>query len=200
MKAPARLLAAGLPPARPMAPRMLAALALPEKKEEEREVVAEPRLQRDVFVYLEPRPGIDGTTSFCQCGSCTSFVPEAAMHGAVVGDRCAIFGSNFPIDDDSSCNLYVPTSDGKPCGGCVAHAAEKMVKGMRGSVLPYNVGFVRDVNVRCANCAQFDGVESCCTFFEKLNEELPLLFDLDMKVKPAACCDGFVQIPDLPME
>lgn len=184
------------PVGRPAASRSIvlgepaAAAPVPDKV-----VEAVPRLDRSVFVYLEPREGIDGTTSFCQCASCSNFIPESFMRGAVRGDRCGLFGSNFPVDDDDSCNLYTPWADGRPCDDDVAEAADDMVSGCRGSVRPYDVGFLSDVNVRCGNCRQFDYVTKTCAFFAKLTAEQPGLFMLEPTVNIDGCCDAWSEIP-----
>lgn len=185
----------------PVAPRGLAtrslaqaAVAVPEEAKE-RAVAAEPRLDRSAFLYMEPRPGIDGAGSFAQCAACQHFVPEAMMRGAVRGDRCSLFGSTFPITDDDSCGLFAPNPDGRPCEHCEVHAAEEMISGMRASASPYQVGYVSDQKVRCMNCRQFDAENSECEFFGELNEKLPALFACDEKVKADGCCNAWAAYP-----
>jgi len=176
-------------------------LAAPEPMEPaEKEVAAEPRLTRAVVGYLEPREGIDGLSYYNQCASCVAFIPEGMMRGAVRGARCAKFDSDFPVTDDSGCNLYTPTPDGKPCGHCAEHAAEKVIKGQRGSVSPWTVGFVRDKKRRCETCRQFEFGEGDagpeCSLMEAMNEALPAVFQMEAKVKPGAKCDMWCDYPE----
>jgi hypothetical protein len=196
-----RTLAAGYSSAKTTAPKPLAVTALAREKgpsqkaEGEEPVVAAPRLGRDVFLYMEPRPALDAPASFAQCASCCNFIPDLQMHGAVRGDRCLLFGTNFPITDDDSCNLYVPWPAGDPCKGCVAHGAEELIGGMRASVKPFDVGYVADTKVTCKRCRQFDFVDSACEAMEELNRKLPQMFDLDEKVSADGCCSMWSAIP-----
>jgi hypothetical protein len=158
-------------------------------------VAAEPRLTRSVFLYLEPREGIDGKDYFGLCGSCRNFVPEAMMRGAVRGNRCAILGSNMPITDDSFCRVYIPTNDGQACDDCQSHAAEEMIEGQRGAVNSWDVGYVQDDTGRCSDCRHFEIGENECAMFEALNEKLPAVFDLNCEVKPGAKCSLWTDEP-----
>lgn len=151
---------------------------------------------RSVFLYMEPRIAIDGPDYFARCGSCVNFIPENAMHGAVAGDRCALFGSGFPITDDSSCGLYAPNADGQPCAGCVKHAAEEIIEGCRGSVDPWVAGFVRDERVQCQNCFNFDYEAAKCKLFAGLNAAAPERWALTDDVLAGACCNGWMKYPD----
>jgi hypothetical protein len=176
--------------ASPMAP-----LPKMEPEEGEREVAAEPKLMRDVLLYLEPREALDGKQYFGLCGSCRNYVSEGAMHGAVRGDRCALFGADFPVTDDSSCHLFCPTPDGQPCAHCQEHAGQKMIMGQRPCISPFVAGFVHDTTPRCARCRQYDPVESKCCLMEALNKALPEVYALDAAVKPGGRC---VQWSDFP--
>jgi hypothetical protein len=154
-------------------------------------VAAEPRLTRSVFLYRERREGIDGPSYAGQCASCINFVPESAMRGAVSGNRCGLFGSNFPIADDDACFLHVPWPDGQPCDECLAHGADEIVEGARGSVEPYAVGYHCNVKPRCEYCRFFDAAEEECEAMESLNEKAPLLFDLNTSVEVGGKCNLF---------
>lgn len=159
-----------------------------EKEADEPEIEAEPRLDRSTFLYLEGRKGIDGEGYFGCCASCENFIPESQMRGAVRGDRCKLLGAQFPINDDSGCNFYAPWPTGRPCDGCLAHHAEKMIRGERGSVMPMAAGFVFGQRRVCTTCRQYDFEAKECRFFEELNEKLPALFDLNKAiVTPAKC-------------
>jgi len=195
-----RTIADGPMPALPRpGPSMAVALATPEREEDEAEpeIAAEPPLTRAAFAYMEARAGLDGPGYFAACANCSHFVPESFMRGAVRGDRCQLFGSNFPISDDDGCNSYMPWPDGTPCQHCVSHAAEKMVAGCRGSVSPWSVGYAANTRRVCATCRQFDAEESECRFFERLNETCPSVFMLDTKITPPARCSAWSAIPEM---
>lgn len=180
------------------APRPAVTQSLAQSSEqlerEEPPLEAEPKLGRDVVLYMEPRPAIDGAGSFGQCANCANFIPEISMRGAIRGDRCALFGSNFPIGGNDSCGLFVAWPAGKACDECIDHAAEDMIAGLRGSVSPYEVGYVANTSVRCGNCRFFDWAESECEMLEGLNTSLPDVFACDTSVKASGCCNLFCAI------
>ena len=163
-------------------------------------VAAEPRLTRAVFLYRERREGIDGPSYAAQCASCINFIAESAMRGAVSGNWCQLFGSDFPIADDDACFMHAPWPDGQPCDGCIAHGADEIVEGTRGSVSPYQVGYRSDVKPRCEYCRHFDRGELECEAMESLNEKMPLLFDLDTSVKVGGKCNLFTPFPPPEMD
>lgn len=161
----------------------------------EPEVESVPPLSRAAFGYLEARPGVDGSEYFASCASCQHYVAEAFGRGAFRGDRCALFGSNFPVSDDDGCNRWAPWSDGQPDSDCIAEMAEGMVAGCRGSLSPWGAGYAPDKHRVCSTCAHFDGEESSCEFFGCLNEALPKLFAIEEKVTLPARCNGWSEIP-----
>ena len=172
-----------------------------DKESHEPELEAYPRLDRSVFLYLEPRDGFDGKGYFAQCSSCSNFVPESLMRGAVRGGRCALFGSGFPVSDDSSCGLYAPWATGAPCEALAAVNAAGLVKGVRSAVAPYDAGFVRDTKVRCENCVFIDALGDGtnapeCELYEALNEKAPKVFDLNKAVKLSGCCNAFCSLQE----
>ncbi len=167
----------------------------PAEEANEPEIVAEPRLNRSALGYIEPRVGIDGASSFCQCDSCMHFVPENAMRGAVVGDRCLILGATFPVSGESSCAYFLPWPTGAADADDVSENAEDMIEGERGSITPYDAGFVRDTKVRCMNCRSFESDESECSLYEALNDKLPNVWQLDCSVKGGACCSCWNAMP-----
>lgn len=185
-------------PARGPAMSMAQAMTAPEEPENEAgepEIEAVPRLDRSVFAYMEARKGIDGEQYFGACGSCQNFVAEAYMRGAVRGARCAILGSNMTVNDDSSCDRWLPWPDGQPDSGCIAEMADGMVAGCRGSTSPMAVGFLWDKRKVCTTCRQFEGAESECSFFECLNQTCPSLFMLDTNIVTPAKCSAWSEIP-----
>lgn len=162
----------------------------PEPDEpEENEVEAEPRLGRNVVSYLEPRERIDGAEYFGQCASCSSYVPEAAMRGVLRGDRCCKFGDDYPITDDSTCNLYSPNPNGTPCGHCQEHAGVKMIAGMRASVDPWDVDYARDQTKHCSGCRHIQfGEKTTCALLAAMNEEMPAVFAMNVEIKLTGRC------------
>ena len=161
-----------------------AAAATPETK-----VAAEPKLDRACLVYLEPREAIDGKSYFGQCAACSSFIPESTMRGAVRGDRCALFGAQFPITDDDSCHLWTPWPDGRPDEKRLGHNGEAMVRNAPAAVQPYNVGYRAEEKVRCAFCRHYEYESKTCQLMAALNAALPDVFALDDQVKPGGKCD-----------
>lgn len=181
-----------------LAPSGVMALAMtkPEVEAGEPELEAVPRIGRAAFLYLEPRPGLDGAGYFAQCASCSSFVPEAFGRGAFRGARCALFGSSMPVTDDSSCGLFTPWASGMPCDEIVACNAGQIAGGLRAAVTPTDAGYVADTKVRCRNCRfvdmEGDGTGAPeCEFFEHLNKTCPSLFMLDTKVALDGCCNAW---------
>ena len=194
-----RMVAMGVPAPRPTAGKSLAQLATapPDEEKGEKEVEAVPRLMRDVLGYMEPRPGIDGGAYFGNCAACSNYVPEAMMRGALRGDRCGLLGSTFMITDDAACNSFMPWPDGKPCGECQSHTANKLVAGLRASASPFDLGYVSDEKVKCSGCRHFDGADSECELIESMNESMPKVFAMDCKVKPDGTCTAWTDYPPM---
>ncbi len=182
------------PAPRPAQPMTLATSMRPAPADEEKgeaAVVAEPRLDRSALGYVEPRPGIDGRQYYAQCAGCIHFVPENAMRGAVSGDRCVILGADFTVTDDSTCAYFLPWPTGVADSDDVAENAEDMVEGEKGSITPWQAGFLRDTAVQCCRCRSFEPEENECSLYEALNTALPNVWALDEKVKPGACCSAW---------
>lgn len=197
----------GPPKSRPKSVGIAAASAAPTsapEEDNEKPIAAVPLLGREVFLYMEPRDGLDGASEFGTCAACENFIPENAMRGAVRGDRCKLFGSDYPVDDPDTCGLWAPWPGGKACDGCVTHGAGEMIMGMRGSVSPYDVGYKSGMSLvdtmssstRCSSCRQFDFADSECEFFEELNEKLPAVFACEVKVKSGGACNAWARFPD----
>jgi hypothetical protein len=124
------------------------------------------KLQRDAFLYLEPKDKKD-EKAFAQCGTCSMFVTKGL---------CTILGPDVPIKASDSCGLYVegePLQDGKTVA----------------SVTPEEAGLVHR-QVRCENCLYFDTDDSTCELFEKLNAEMPDCWTLDVDVSANGCCNA----------
>lgn len=165
----------------------------PAEEAAEPAVEANPRLGRSVFLYREPRPGLDGLQYFGACASCQSFVPESEMSGAVMGDRCVKFGSSIPISDDDHCTLYEPWGSGISCAAVTAFYAQELRKGVIG-VSPWSVGYKSKTCVQCQTCCFFDAPGEC-EAMESLNEKSPNLFELATDVKPRAWCSMWTAEP-----
>lgn len=123
-----------------------------------------PKIDRSAFIYLKPR---GDKNQFAQCGTCVAFLPGK--------QRCAWFGKNDKVIAEASCSLYVhgtPNDD------------QKIIN----SVTPKDAGYVEG-KVRCENCTHVKG--SNCSLYQKLNQELPELFDLDDKIEDKACCNAW---------
>lgn len=181
----------------------LAQLATAREGDEEageKSVGAEPKLDRSAFVYLEPREAVDGKNYFALCASCYNFIPESFGRGAMRGDRCRLLGADFTVNDDSSCRLYAPWPDGKPCDGCQQHGAEKMVRGVHGSLSARDAGYRYDKVTRCGSCRHFEYDDNTCSMFEALNASLPAVFDLKTEVKPGARCLLWTDFPPPEMD
>ncbi len=156
-------------------------------------VEAVPRLTREAFGYLEPRPGIDGRQYFGSCGSCQSFVSEAAMTGAVLGSRCVLFGSQMRITDDDSCNHFAPFGAGAPCEETVSFNAAALRRGLPQAIYPWLAGYKPQCPTQCRTCRFGDTSGTApgkleCEAFESLNETSGNLFALEKTVDAYAGC------------
>lgn len=161
----------------------------PAEEAEEPAVVAEPKIGRDSFSYMEPREGIDGKAMFRSCASCQHFVPEAYFTGAKIGARCAIMGSDMCVTDDNYCHRYIPWASGVPCEAIVCMNAGELRRGVPAAISSIDSGYSWDTKNKhhCASCRFFDG-PSECEMFEHLNETCPDVFALDKTVKPQGGC------------
>lgn len=124
------------------------------------------KLDASAFIYLEQ---IKTTDQFAQCSTCSLFLPGK--------ERCAIFGKDDVVKANASCGLYI---QGDPSDD----------QDIRGVVTPEQAGYV-DGQVRCENCIWFNPDPSTCGLFEDLNKAMPDVWDLEEKVKPQACCNGW---------
>lgn len=126
------------------------------------------KVGRSAFLYLEPTSTKDAK-EFAQCETCVMFT----------GSRCMIHGPDLPIGEYDSCNFYV---EGKP---------EKDMAGKEMTlVVPVASGLVKDIQVRCENCASFS--DGDCQLFASLAKQSPSTFDLGgSKVLPKACCNAW---------
>ncbi len=177
----------------------------PAEERDEPKVEALPRFGREVLNYLEPRVGIDGLSMFRCCGSCQSFVPEAHFSGAVLGNRCAILGSQMPVSDDNYCNHYTPWSSGIPCEDIVCMNAGELRRGVPPAISPSAAGYAWDTgHKRQCGCCKFSDANEPglaagsreCEMFECLNTEYPSIFDLDKRVDWYGGCSLFQTQPD----
>lgn len=125
-----------------------------------------PKIDRSAFIYLAPKGDKD---KFAQCATCIAFMPGK--------ERCAWFGKNDKVVAEGSCNLYV---HGKP------NDDQEII----GAVTPKEAAYV-EAEVRCENCTHVKG--DTCLLFQKLNQELPELFELDSKIEDNACCNAWQQ-------
>lgn len=165
-------------------------------EEAEPPVEAMPKIGRSAFLYREPRLGLDGKQYFRQCASCESFVPETAMGGALIGARCAKFGSAFPVTDDDSCDLWFGWHSGLPCAAVIDFNAMELRKGIPGGCSPYDVGYKSQCDGKCRTCRFVDfgeptlaGTKTAeCEAYESLNEKSPNIFNLNKTISPDGGC------------
>jgi hypothetical protein len=176
----------------------------PAEERDEPKLEALPRFGREVFSYLEPRVGLDGLKYFGQCASCQSFTTEAAMGGAVHGNRCVLFGSDFPVTDDDSCDRYTPLASGLPCASLEAFNAAELRKGLPGAVRPYDVGYKSKCTAQCGRCKFADAEEPDlppgkleCELYELLNREYPSIFAIIETVDRYGGCALFQEPPPI---
>lgn len=163
-------------------------------------VEAMPKLTRAVFNYLEPRVGLDGREGERRCMSCESFVPEAMMGGAIIGDRCARFGSQMRISDDDNCNLWWPFHSGMICEAVVSMNAMELRKGLASGPSPWLVGYKAQCDAKCRSCRfqSYDEEKSspCCDAFASLNAKSPNLFDLVEEISLFGGCTMWEKLDD----
>lgn len=123
------------------------------------------KLQRDIFIYLEPKEPKD---QFAQCSTCRMWTGKD-------GNTCSILGKT-KVTGDMSCDLYV---NGKPSPD---------LKGKEiASMTPKEAGLVKR-SVRCENCRSFKN--GICMLYQTLNKSNPDLFSLNEKVNPRGCCNA----------
>lgn len=121
------------------------------------------KIGRWAFLYLEPK---NNQTNFAQCSTCVSFLPDR--------QRCALFSNNDKVLASASCGFYI---NGKPNNN------QKLLN----SVTPDEAGYIEET-VRCENC-KYGGKD--CGLFQKLNDSLPSIFDLNTKIKKKGCCNAW---------
>jgi len=137
-------------------------------QQETAEAETSQRRDRSALGYLEPK----GTTvGFAQCGTCGLFIRPRP--------RCYVLSDQLMVDEDDSCTQYFL---GDPID-------EPELEPMNAAT-PQEVGFIRDTNTRCENCVSFAD-DFSCRLFQELNAKLPGLFNLDVGVRPKACCNAF---------
>ena len=122
------------------------------------------KLDRSVLLYMDPKEPKD---KFAQCSSCAHFMPES--------QRCTLFEKNDKVIANASCNLY-------------AHGDPSDEQEILGSITPKAAGYVTG-QVRCENCSWMNS-NNTCGLFQELNK-LKDIFDLDTKIDPKGCCNGF---------
>lgn len=147
------------------------------------------KITRATFIYFPPRvPEIAEDNA--QCGACRVWVPQHAMP-TIPGPRCVLHGSKMDADDDDSCGLMIPwpTPDGQPVAQVVKDHARELMKGIPGSVTPEQSGFVKR-RVQCHRCYWGRQSNTRCGLYELLNKLQPMVFDLDTKIEPHACCNA----------
>lgn len=126
------------------------------------------KIERDAFLYFDPKPPKD---IFASCGAC-------AMWTGPKHETCTIHGKDVLVKAGDSCNLYV---HGEPMPEEAGHEMKLVTK--------EESGFVSRP-VRCENCAAFDARGSKCKLFATLNKKLGNLFDLEEEVHPQGCCNA----------
>ncbi len=122
------------------------------------------KIDRSAFLYLPPKPP---AKDFAQCKTCIMFKPKS--------ERCGIFGPKDKVTTDQSCGLYL-------------HGKPNEDQECRSITTPKDAGLV-DGPVRCENCSWADN--GICGLYQLLNDKLPDVFDLDEKISPEACCNGW---------
>lgn len=159
-------------------------------------VEASPKIGRSAFLYMEPRPGLDGLQYFRQCASCESFVPEAAMGAAVQGARCAKYGRDMVITDDDTCSQYYPFHAGLPCASVIDFNAAEIRKGLMSGPSAYTMGYKSQCDAKCRTCRFVDFGEPTlentgkaeCEAYESINECSPNIFALVKTINPNGGC------------
>lgn len=127
------------------------------------------KITRDAFLYFDPK---GDKKRFAQCATCMMWTGDK-------GHTCTIIGQDFPVHGVDSCGVYVHGSN-----------HEDMIGKEMALVTPKEVGFYRG-KVRCENCKYLPGKETC-ELYVLLNRMMPEIFDLDTKVDPHGCCNGFM--------
>lgn len=121
------------------------------------------KITRAAFLYLEPSSPLSAG-DFAQCKSCALF------------DRTGFCSAmDRRVSSGASCGMYMQ-------GQRVNKPISKYT--------PEDVGYVATA-VRCENCKWGGPGKTECRLFTKLNTQNPDVFDLDAKISPKGCCNGF---------
>lgn len=123
------------------------------------------RITRSAFLYMDP---VGGCEPFAQCASCRFWRPMMR--------RCALFITDPDVEADATCGLYVA---GRPSDYQMQNP----------TVWPKDAGF-ETRQVRCENCHWYQDREQRCHLFYSLNDHMPDVFDLDVRVHPHGCCNA----------
>lgn len=131
------------------------------------------KLDRSVFLYSEPKDSANAA-EYAQCKTCEHFLQQRKL--------CYLMSVNDTVYTGSSCNEY---AEGKPIMDLNTNPSN--------SYKPEEIGLVHR-EVRCLNCQHFEtaGAEENegqhCELYEHLNQQMPEVFNLDIKVNEHGCC------------
>ncbi len=121
------------------------------------------KIDRSAFLYMVDHDGDAGAT-FAQCAGCRFFTGDD-------DGKCAVL--DVAVQPGWSCGMF---ADGHYSGETIAKSAT-----------PEEAGVYKG-SVRCENC-RFGGKH--CALYQRLNKEMPGIFDLDTKIESKACCNAF---------
>jgi hypothetical protein len=152
---------------------------------------AEP-VERDAFLYLDPDKSPPAT--FAQCAPCRMFVPQEYMSAKFKNDLCILHGSKVKVGEGYSCGFMCGWPTGKPNPDVMKDHAAELEKDIPGSVTPEESGLV-ERPVRCENCDYHEAEAGECGLYKMLNEKLPEVFSLEIRVDDHGCCNANTAIP-----
>lgn len=121
------------------------------------------KITRAAFLYLEPQDSLRPEV-FAQCKSCALFERTGL---------CSAMGRR--VTASASCGMYMQ-----------GRRVHKPIS----TYTPEELGYVNTA-VRCENCKWGGPGKTECRLFTKLNAQNPEIFDLDAKISPKGCCNGF---------
>jgi len=132
------------------------------------EIVEEPKgIKRDAFLYMEPKRNEE---NFAQCASCPNWTR----------DKCLIHGPDVEVNEDMSCNFFIPGSPRPEMAG------QEVVH-----VTPEESGLM-DATTRCETCTYMDHANKVCKLYQRLNMALSETFVLDENVELRGSCNAWI--------
>lgn len=122
------------------------------------------KINRDAFLYMEPK---GKQHDYAQCSSCVLMTSDK---------MCSVLGEFIEEPEETSCGLYAP--------------GDAPLSDYFDDFVSKDDASFAERSVRCENCKFGDAKRKVCKLYEKLNKDLPELFELNTKISPFGCCNA----------